>query len=71
MRTVAKLTEMIAWFSADGILPSVKFKIANKDNTESEIKIDKIIKQSEERLAGNRMFVYSCLGMVGDKVRPF
>lgn len=71
MRVIAKPIEMLAWFGADGVPHPVKFKITNKDETESSIKIDKILRQSEERLAGNRMLVFSCLGMVGDKVRPF
>lgn len=71
MRVIAKPIEMLAWFDSDGVPHPVKFKITNKDESESTITIDKILWQSEERLAGNRMLVYGCAGMVGDKVRPF
>lgn len=72
MRTIAKPIEVIAWFTKDGTPEPVKFKVINKDNeTESVIKINKIITRSEERLAGNRMLIYNCMGVVGEKEREF
>lgn len=71
MKIVAKPIEMLAWFEDDGTPHPVKFKITNKDETESTIKIDRIIKQSEEKLARNRMLIYLCQGEVAGKERPF
>lgn len=71
MKTIAKPIEMLAWFNREGIPTPVKFKITNKDETESVIKISRIIKTSEERLAGNRMIIYNCLGEVAENERPF
>lgn len=71
MKVIAKPIEMLAWFTSDGVPHPVKFKITNKDETESIIKINRIMNTSEERLAGNRMIIYNCLGDVEDKERPF
>lgn len=71
MKVIAKPIEMLTWFESCGIPHPVKFKITNKDEIESEIKINKIIKISEERLAGNNMIIYNCLGDVAGKERSF
>ena len=69
MKVIAKPIEMLAWFDNDGAPHPVKFKITNKDESESIIKINRVIKTSEERLAGNRMLIYHCMGVIGEKER--
>lgn len=71
MKIIAKPIEMVAWFTKDGVPTPVRFKITNKDETENTIKINRIVKTSEERLAGNRMIIYNCLGNIEDKERQF
>jgi hypothetical protein len=71
MKVIAKHIDMVAWFSKEGIPEPVRFKITNKDDTESVIKINSIIQRSEERLAGNNMLIFLCQGVVADKERQF
>lgn len=71
LKVIAKPIEMIAWFTSDGVPTPVRFKITNKDESKSVIRINKIVKTSEERLAGNRMIIYDCLGNIGEKERTF
>lgn len=71
LKVVAKPIEVVAWFTKEGIPEPVQFKITNKDETESVIKIDRIIKRSQENLAGNKMLIYLCQGLVANKERQF
>lgn len=71
MKVIAKPIEMLAWYESDGTLNPVRFKITNKDGSESLINIDKIVKRSREWLAGNTMLIYDCIGVVADKERSF
>jgi RNA-binding protein YhbY len=71
MKVIAKPIEILVWLGNDGVPHPVKFKITNKDETESTIKINRVLKTNEERLAGNRMIIYDCMGVVGEKEREF
>lgn len=63
MKVYARPIETIAWFTKEGKPMPVKFKFALRDEVLT-IKVDKVIDISEERLAGNRMFVYKCRSVI-------
>lgn len=71
MKVVAKPIVMVAWFTREGVPNPIKFKITNKDNTESVIKIDRITERTEEKLAGNKMLIFNCFGNISEKERQF
>lgn len=64
MKVVAKEIEMIAWFKKMDMPIPIKFKFLDKDDKQI-IKVDKIIHADEEKLAGNRMYIYRCQSMIG------
>lgn len=51
---------MVAWFTEEGALNPVRFRIINEDESQSVIKIDKILCCQTEKLAGNNMLVFNC-----------
>ena len=55
MKVIAKPIEMVAWTDTNGKINPVQFKIANKDESISIIKIDKVLTIGREKLAGNNM----------------
>ena len=63
MRMMMAPIEMIAKFTVKGQPRPVKFRI-EQENALQEIKVDRIVAQEEERLAGNRMLVYRCQSML-------
>lgn len=64
MKVVAKPIEMIAWFTKDGILSPLRFRIEGEDQTVSVIRVDKIIQKDKERFAGNPMMVFKCQSLI-------
>lgn len=59
MRVRMTPVEMLAQFSAEGLPRPVRFRFWEADNCRT-VRVDHIVCQQEERLAGNRMFVYEC-----------
>ncbi|KUO71306.1 MAG: hypothetical protein APF81_01700 [Desulfosporosinus sp. BRH_c37] len=66
MKVVMKPIDMIAWFTKDGVLTPVRYKI--EDNV---IKVDQVTSKSEEKLAGNRMIIYRCQSEINGVLRLF
>lgn len=50
MKVIVKPIEMVAWFTRDGSSNPVRFRILYKDESESVIKINRIVKTSEVQL---------------------
>lgn len=63
--------EVLAWGKMDGTLQPLRFRIVNKDGSVTEVSIDTILSQSEDRLAANHMITYVCKGEVAGKLRQF
>lgn len=60
MKVFMRAIEVIAWFNYKGKLTPIKFQMLSEDNEKLTIKVDQIQFQEEEKLAGNRMFIYRC-----------
>lgn len=58
--------EMIAWFDIPGTLRPIRFR--HEGNV---VKVEQIIKISEEKLAGNRMKVYECQSEIHGQMKRF
>lgn len=71
MKIVMKPIEMIAWFNNTSHPIPLRFRIESEDKTNSVVKIDKIIFKEEEKIAGNRMVIYRCEGIIDDLKRIF
>jgi hypothetical protein len=66
LKVVAKPIEVVAWFDNKiGTVHPVRFRIMQNEAVTTVI-IDKIIKQIEERLAGNYTLVFTCQSLIND-----
>jgi len=66
MKVMARAIKMIAWFAEDGTPNPVRFKIKNDDESESVIKVDRVISKEFEKLAGNKMILFRCQSVLND-----
>jgi hypothetical protein len=71
MKILVKEITMLSWTDLRGAITPIKFLIANKDESISTIIIDKVIKVEEEKLAGNRMRVFTCQSVIKGAERIF
>ena len=58
MKVVSKPIEMIAWFNKDGTINPIRFKI--EDDECKVIKVEKVLKREQEKLAGKAMEKFVC-----------
>ncbi|WP_242833062.1 hypothetical protein [Desulfosporosinus acidiphilus] len=65
-KILAKPIEVIAWFELNGRPHPSRFKLDDK-----EIKIEQVFSVSQEKLAGNPMFVFKCQSKINGELRPF
>lgn len=70
MKVVSKQVEMIAYFKENGIINPIRFRIQEEDKYEV-IKIDKIVKTDLQKLCGNKMWIYTCTGVVSNVEKIF
>jgi hypothetical protein len=64
LKVVEKPIEVIAWFDKNGTVHPTKFRVIEADETIEVIRIDKIIKQYKERLAGIETIVFTCQSLI-------
>ena len=60
MKILMQPIEMIAWFTLEGVPNPIRYKMASDDASNIVIKVDRVVTRSEEKLAGNRMFIFRC-----------
>ena len=66
MRVVMEPIEMIAWFDLPGTPRPIRFR-----HDGNVVKVEMIIRLSEEKLAGNRMKVYECQSNIDGMMKRF
>ncbi|WP_407314879.1 hypothetical protein [Desulfosporosinus sp. SB140] len=66
MKVVMAPIEMIAWFDIPGMLRPIRFR-----HDGNVVKVEQIIRMSEEKLAGNRMKVYECQSEINGQMKRF
>jgi hypothetical protein len=71
MRVVAKPIEVVCWTDISGNINPVRFKITNEDESNSVVKIDRVICVDKERLAGNDMLVFKCQSVINKTERLY
>ena len=64
MKVLAKPIEMVSWTDEQGNIKPIRFKISNKDESISVIKVDRVISVEKEKLAGNFMIVFTCQSVI-------
>ena len=68
MKVVAKDIEMIAYFKKSGKIEPLKFRV-EEENKYKVIKINKIVKKSQERFCGNKMLIFTCISVIDNLER--
>lgn len=59
MKVLMKSVDMICFNSSEGVITPIKFRIREEGQEPRIIRIDRIIDKKEEKIAGNRMLVYT------------
>ncbi len=67
MKIVMKPIEMIAWFTDNGTLKPLKYRLTKDSGEKQVIKIDRTVSVEEEKLAGNKMLVYRCQSTIDEQ----
>ncbi|MFY9214643.1 MAG: hypothetical protein WAO45_07975 [Tissierellaceae bacterium] len=71
MKVLMKPIEMIAWFNEGEYPIPLRYRIKSEDMSNVVVKVDRIIFKEEEKLAGNRMFLYRCEGIINKNQKIF
>jgi hypothetical protein len=71
MKTLAMPVDMVCWFEKTGIPHPVRFKVTKEDESETVIKVDRVLTVDKERLAGNDMLVFKCQSVINRTARLF
>lgn len=64
-----KPVEMIAHFYTEGFPRPVKFRVADESGENVDIKIERVLTQSEQKMGQEKWIVYSCECIVNGQKR--
>lgn len=71
MKVINKNIDLLCWFDKKGTPHPLKLRLTNEDGISTVIKIQKVIKKDTEKLAGNRMLVFTCQSIINNTLRCF
>lgn len=71
MKVFMKPVDMIATHPREGMPIPLKYRISSAEGTNKVIKVEKIIHKAEEKLAGNKMFIYRCQSTINGRERIY
>jgi len=71
MKVVMKPIEPIVWFTENGVIKPIKFRLMDSSGSWVVIKVDQIVETKEEKLAGNRMITFVCQSLIQGVSRPY
>lgn len=60
MKVVRKDIDVLCWFDQNGYPNPIRFRMEDEFGMHLVVKIEKVITREYERLAGNRMYVFTC-----------
>lgn len=66
---IAKPIQMIAWFNEDGSINPIRFKV--DEGGDKVIKVDRVLKSEQERLAGSIMEKFTCTSIINGAEKIF
>jgi len=64
MKLLMKNVDMICVSTRDGRISPLKFRLPDDNGGNTVVKIDRILKRDEQKIAGNRMFVYTVQSII-------
>lgn len=71
MRILMQPIEMVAWFTLEGIPHPIRYRLTSDNASSVVVKVDRVVTRSEEKLAGNRMFIFRCQSEVDGLLKLF
>jgi hypothetical protein len=71
MKTLAMPIDMVCWFEKTGMPHPVRFKVTKEDESETVVKVDRVITVDKEKLAGNPMLIFKCQSVISGTQRQF
>lgn len=71
MRIVKKDIDLLCWFDKQGIPHPLRLRLTNEEGANTVIKIDRVIKKDLEKLAGNKMIVFTCQSNINGVLKIF
>ncbi len=69
MKVVRKEIDVLCWFDQKGYPNPMRFRLVDESGENLVIKIDKIMLREFEKLAGNKMFVFTCQCVIQKMIR--
>jgi hypothetical protein len=64
VKVVARPIDMIVYITHEGSLNPVRFRVKNEDDSDTVIKVDKVIFTDREKIAGNDMLIFRCRSLI-------
>lgn len=71
MKILMRPVDMICYTTKDGAVLPIKFRITDDGKENTVIRIDRIISRKEEKLAGNRMLVFTVQSIIDGTERLY
>lgn len=71
MKIIAKPVDMVCWFEKTGVPHPVRFKVTDEDESETIIRIDKVVTVDKEKIVGNDMLVFKCQSVINNTQKIF
>ncbi|WP_088186367.1 hypothetical protein [Desulfosporosinus sp. FKA] len=64
MKILMRPIEMLAWFTKEGVINPIRYRITSEQSESVVVKVDKVILRTEEKLAGNKMIIFRCQSVI-------
>lgn len=71
MRVYMKPVKMIALSEENGVITPLRFQMTSQESEQITVKVDNVVFRDEEKLAGNKMFIFRCQSIVNDTLKMF
>jgi len=71
MKILMQPIEMLAWFTKEGVINPIRYRISSEQRAPVVVKIEKVIQRTEEKLAGNRMIIFRCQSVMNGLMKVY
>jgi len=71
LKVLMRSVDMICLSSSEGVITPLKFRFSEDGQESRVIRIDRVIDRKEEKLAGNRMLIFTVQSVIDGIERVF
>jgi hypothetical protein len=64
MKILMRPIEVLAWFTREGVINPIRYRVTSEQSEPVVVKIDKVILRTEEKLAGKKMIIFRCQSVI-------